>query len=88
MTGCFLENGHDGAPLLVVPPELVFELHCCNMIISNVFRNGPKLLLPMVSLLWMALQIIEHSLLVPVKTHFAQRALGGAKNKPENSGRS
>lgn len=65
------ENGDDFAPFLIISPKLGIELHCRNMIVSNHLCDALKLFLPVTSLIRMPLKIIEHPLLVPVKTHRA-----------------
>lgn len=69
-----LERSRHGTPLFVIPPQLRLEAFYRNMLIQGSFRGTLKLSLPMVSLVWMPLQIIEHPLLAPVQAHFAQRA--------------
>ncbi len=50
------------------------------MLISSCFRDTLKLSLPVVSLVRLALQIIEHTLLAPVEAHLRQRAQRMRKN--------
>ena len=60
------QNGHHFTAFLIISPQLGIELHCRNMFISACFGNSLKLFLPVMSLIRMALKVIEHPLLVTV----------------------
>ena len=62
---------HYGAPLLIVAPQILLESHCHKMLIRGRFRGRLKLSLPVVSLVKVALQVIEYPLFTPVEAHFA-----------------
>ncbi|MDP3073143.1 MAG: hypothetical protein Q8N18_22810 [Opitutaceae bacterium] len=74
-----LERGHHRTSLQVVSPQLRLDKIHRKSLISSIPQYLLKLFLPVVSLVLMTLQIIEHALLAPVKAHAA--TVGGVIRK-------